>query len=89
MNQTNKNTEDTPEKHDISISLLEKVTPLARKINCLDIDRVADVCIKSIPKLDEKFLNKVEDYQPDKIFVTDIAIVDQDFVDKAKVRLYG
>ncbi|MCP4262266.1 MAG: sensor domain-containing diguanylate cyclase [Planctomycetes bacterium] len=51
MNQTNKNAEDIPEKRDISISLLEQVTPLARKINCLDINRVADVCITSIPKL--------------------------------------
>jgi diguanylate cyclase (GGDEF)-like protein len=51
MRQTNKKTEDNPEKRDTSISLLEQVTPLARKINCLDIDRVADVCITSIPKL--------------------------------------
>jgi GAF domain-containing protein len=36
---------------DSSISLLEQVTPLARQINCLDIDLIADVCVKSIPKL--------------------------------------
>lgn len=51
MHQTNKKAEDNPEKHDIGISLLEQVTPLARKINCLDIDRVAEVCVTSIPKL--------------------------------------
>ena len=51
MHRTNKNSENTPEKPDTSISLLEQVTPLARKINCLDINRVADVCITSIPKL--------------------------------------
>ncbi|MBW7990631.1 MAG: sensor domain-containing diguanylate cyclase [Planctomycetes bacterium] len=51
MPMTNKNSENTHEKPDISISLLEQVTPLARRINCLDIDRVADVCITSIPKL--------------------------------------
>jgi len=51
MHRTNKNSENTPEKPDIGISLLEQVTPLARQINCLDIDRVADVCITSIPKL--------------------------------------
>lgn len=51
MHQTNKNIENTTEKHDISISLLDQVTPLVRKINCLDIDRVADVCITSIPEL--------------------------------------
>lgn len=30
-------------------SLLEQVTPLAREINCLDLDRIADVCVKKIP----------------------------------------
>jgi diguanylate cyclase (GGDEF)-like protein len=51
MHRTNKNAENTPEIPDISISLLEQITPLARQINCLDIDRVADVCVTSIPKL--------------------------------------
>jgi diguanylate cyclase (GGDEF)-like protein len=32
-------------------SLLEQVTPLARQINCLDIHRVADVCVKKIPSI--------------------------------------
>jgi diguanylate cyclase (GGDEF)-like protein len=31
------------------ISLLEQVTPLARQINCLDIERIANVCIDDIP----------------------------------------
>src|SRR3989338_3971743 len=43
------------------------------------------VMVKSNPFLNEKFLHKVEEYQPDKIFVLDIANVDQDFIDKAKV----
>jgi diguanylate cyclase (GGDEF)-like protein len=30
-------------------SLLEQVTPLARQINCLDINRVAEVCVGQIP----------------------------------------
>ncbi len=30
-------------------SLLEQVTPLARQINCLDIGRIADVCVTRIP----------------------------------------
>jgi len=30
-------------------SLLEQVTPLAREVNCLDIDRIADVCVRKIP----------------------------------------
>ena len=34
-----------------NINLLEQVTPLARQINCLDINRIADVCISSIPAL--------------------------------------
>ncbi len=32
-------------------SLLEQITPLARQINCLDIDRIADVCVDHIPKI--------------------------------------
>jgi len=33
------------------VSLLEQVTPLARQINCLDIDRIANACIEKIPTL--------------------------------------
>lgn len=33
------------------VLLLEQITPLARQINCLDMQRVADVCIGSIPQL--------------------------------------
>ena len=31
--------------------LIKKVTPLAQKINCLDIELIARVCIKNIPEL--------------------------------------
>jgi len=51
MDSTDKSTVEILNKPDSNISLLEQVTPLARQINCLDIDRIADVCIKSIPKL--------------------------------------
>jgi len=34
-----------------SVSLLQQVTPLARQINCLDIERIAEVCIENIPKM--------------------------------------
>jgi len=51
MNQTDNNSDSTAKNLDRSLSLLEQVTPLARQINCLDIDRIAHVCIKSIPKL--------------------------------------
>jgi len=32
-------------------SLLEQVTPLARQINCLEIGRIADVCVNKIPTI--------------------------------------
>ena len=51
MDQTNKSTLSAVNNPDSSISLLEQVTPLARQINCLDLDRIADICVKSIPKL--------------------------------------
>ena len=51
MHRSNKSSEDTINSADSSISLVEQVTPLARKINCLDIERITDVCIKHIPNL--------------------------------------
>jgi len=33
------------------ISLLERVTPLAQQINCLDIEKIAAVCVKDIANL--------------------------------------
>ena len=51
MRRSNKSSGNTDNNPDSGISLLEQVTPLARQINCLDIDRIADVCIKNIPKL--------------------------------------
>jgi diguanylate cyclase (GGDEF)-like protein len=39
--------QDEPEK----VSLLERVTPLARQINSLDIDRIAHVCVTSVPSI--------------------------------------
>ena len=43
------------------------------------------VVIKTHPRITTMFLRKVEEYGADKIFVLDIAIVDQDFIDQAKV----
>jgi hypothetical protein len=43
------------------------------------------IVIKSSPKVDINFLPKVEEYQPDKIFILDIALVNQDFLDAVKV----
>jgi single-stranded DNA-specific DHH superfamily exonuclease len=45
------------------------------------------VIVKSRPLIDRKFLNKVHDYKPDKIFVLDIAMMEQEFVDEAHVPI--
>ncbi len=42
------------------------------------------IVVKTRPNIDEKFLRKVQEYDPDKIFVLDIANVEQDFVDTVK-----
>jgi single-stranded DNA-specific DHH superfamily exonuclease len=43
------------------------------------------IVVKSVPRIDDKFIRKVEEYQPDKVFILDIAIVDQYFLDNVKV----
>lgn len=45
------------------------------------------VIVKTTPKIDERFLRKVEEYAPDKIFILDIAMVDQDFIDAVKIPI--
>ena len=40
------------------------------------------VCVKSHPRLDDRFYKVVKEYQPDKIFVLDLAIIEQDFIDE-------
>ena len=45
------------------------------------------VIIKSSPRIDEKYLRKVEEYQPDKVFILDLAVVEQEFIDKVKVPI--
>ena len=51
MRQNDNNPENADNDLGGGISLLEQVTPLARQINCLDIERIADICIKDIAKL--------------------------------------
>ncbi|MBN2315340.1 MAG: sensor domain-containing diguanylate cyclase [Sedimentisphaerales bacterium] len=51
MDSTKTSPAKYPHKTDTSITLLEQITPLARQINCLDIDRIADICIKNIPQM--------------------------------------
>ncbi|MEK6984414.1 MAG: DHH family phosphoesterase [Nanoarchaeota archaeon] len=43
------------------------------------------IIVKTTPKLGSVFARKVEEYRPDKIFVLDIAVVEQDFLDEIKV----
>ena len=43
------------------------------------------VVIKTHPRISEMFAGKVEEYGADKVFVLDIAIVDQEFIDDVKV----
>ncbi len=50
MHQNGKSSDNTAPVS-AGVSLLEQITPLARQINCLDIERIADVCINNIPKL--------------------------------------
>src|SRR3989338_2337023 len=43
------------------------------------------IIVKTTPKLGNIFVKKVQEYQPDKIFILDIALVEQDFLDEVKV----
>jgi len=43
------------------------------------------IIVKTTPKLGSIFVNKVEEYQPDKIFILDVAVVEQGFLDEMKV----
>ena len=42
---------------------------------------------RSTPQIDKQFVPKVIEFNPDKIFILDIAVVDQDFVDAVKVPI--
>ncbi len=46
------------------------------------------VIVKAAPKVDAKFLRKVEENNPEKIFILDIPIVEQDFVNEAKKPIF-
>lgn len=43
------------------------------------------VVVKSHPNVDSKFVGKVSEYSPDKIFILDLALVDDSFLDQVKV----
>lgn len=45
------------------------------------------VPVKAAPALDKRFLNKVENYKPDKIFILDIPKVSEDFIEEIDVPI--
>lgn len=45
------------------------------------------IIIKTSPRITETFVEKIREYGPDKIFVLDIAMVDQEFIDKVKTPI--
>lgn len=45
------------------------------------------VIVKATPNVDDKFLKKVEEYSPDKIFVLDLAMMENSFIEKVKVPI--
>lgn len=51
MGRNGNNSEERSQTGNTSVSLLEQVTPLARQINCLDIERIATICVRKIPRL--------------------------------------
>ena len=51
MQRKNTSSKNTDNKANGNIPLIEQLTPLARLINCLDLGRITDVCIKHIPNL--------------------------------------
>ena len=51
MHRSSKSSDNTGNPAHVGISLLEQITPLTRQINCLDIERIANVCINNIPNL--------------------------------------
>jgi|TARA_B100002003_G_C14111315_1_gene534501 single-stranded DNA-specific DHH superfamily exonuclease len=42
------------------------------------------IIVKTHPKLDSRSLPKISEYNPDKVFILDVALVDQDFISNAK-----
>lgn len=45
------------------------------------------ICVKATPNIDHKYIKKVLEYQPDKIFVLDVAQIEQDFIDAVKIPI--
>ncbi len=49
--QNSKKKNNSGSKKMVDVSLLEQVTPLAQQINCLDIERISEICVEKIPAL--------------------------------------
>lgn len=45
------------------------------------------VCVKSKPHVDSRFYKVVQEYQPDKIFILDLAILSDDFIDEFNIPI--
>jgi hypothetical protein len=45
------------------------------------------ILVKAVPKLDDRYFHYVEEYTPDKIFVVDVSILEQEFIDKANLPI--
>jgi len=46
------------------------------------------IIVKASPKLDSRLTHKVQENSPDKIFILDIPITSQEFIDQAKTPVY-
>ena len=51
MAEFDENSENINIGFEAHATVLEQVTPLARRINCLNIEQIADVCINDLTKL--------------------------------------
>jgi len=50
---------------------------------------IRGIIVKSSPMLsDEVYLRRIEEFQPDKVFVLDKPMVHQDFIDRVKIPIY-
>ncbi|HLC65299.1 MAG TPA: DHH family phosphoesterase [Candidatus Nanoarchaeia archaeon] len=45
------------------------------------------IVVKTVPRLDAKFAERVEEYGPDKVFVLDVAVVLEEFVERVNVPI--
>ncbi len=51
MDSDSSNTNDSAEQKLSNLARFEAITPLARRLNCLEINKIADICIDEIPKM--------------------------------------